>query len=63
MDRETRRAEYAAVLRAATMQRFGAERAGALAQAIEDMAGWMADVAGFPVDQEEPPAFYLEREP
>ena len=62
MDREARRAEYAEGLRAATLRRFGAERAGALGQAIEDMAGWMADVATFPVDREEPPAFYAERE-
>jgi hypothetical protein len=63
MDREARRAEYAEGLRAETARRFGAERAAALAQAIEDMAGWMADVATFPVDPEEPPAFYLERAP
>ena len=55
--------EYAEGLRAAVSRRFGAERAAALAQAIDDMAGWMADVATFPVDQEEPPAFYAEREP
>src|SRR5262245_42731692 len=60
---EARRAGYADELRAAVLRRFGAERAEALAKAIEDTAGWMAEVAAFPVDQEEPPAFYLEREP
>ena len=63
MDRETRRAEYAEGLRAETARRFGAERRAALAQAIGDMAGWMADVSTFPVDPEEPPAFYVERAP
>ena len=60
MDREARRREYAEGLRAEAARRFGGERAGALAQAIEDMAGWMAEVAAFPVDREEPPAFYAE---
>ncbi len=60
MDGETRRREYAEGLRAEAARRFGAERAGALGQAIEDMAGWMAEVATFPVDPEEPPAFYVE---
>ena len=63
MDHEARRAGYADELRAAAVRRFGAERAEALAKAIEDTAGWMAEVAAFPVDQDEPPAFYLEREP
>jgi hypothetical protein len=63
MDQEARRAEYAEGLRAAVRQRFGAERAEALARAIEDTAGSMAEVAAFPVDQDEPPAFYAEREP
>jgi hypothetical protein len=62
VDREERRAQYAEELRAAAERRFGHERARALAQAIEDTAGWMADVATFPVDREEPPAFYAERE-
>ncbi len=38
MDREARRREYAEGLRAEAARRFGAERAGALGQAIEDMA-------------------------
>ena len=63
MDRESRCAEYAEGLRAAALRRFGSDRTAALAQPIEDMAGWMADVATFPVDQDEPPAFYLERAP
>lgn len=60
MDREARRREYAEGLRAEAARRFGAERAGALVQAIDDMAGWMAEVAAFPVDPELPPAFYTE---
>ena len=60
MEREGQRAEYAAGLRAAAERRFGAARAEALAKTIEDVAGWMADVATFPVDADEPPAFYAE---
>ncbi|PYN79906.1 MAG: hypothetical protein DMD96_16490 [Candidatus Rokuibacteriota bacterium] len=63
MDRERQRAEYAAGLRAAAEQRFGAARAQALAKTIDDVAGWMAEVATFPVDAEEPPAFYAESAP
>jgi len=60
MDRDSQRAEYAAALRAAAERRFGAARAEALRQTIEDVAGWMAEVATFPVDADEPPAFYAE---
>jgi len=60
MDRDRQRAEYAAALRAAAERRFGAARADALRQTIEDVAGWMAEVATFPVDADEPPAFYAE---
>jgi len=60
MDREGQRAEYAAQLRADAERRFGAARAAALAQTIEDVAGWMAEVATFPVGADEPPAFYAE---
>ncbi len=60
MDRDRQRAEYAAALRAAAERRFGAARAEALLQTIEDVAGWMAEVATFPVDADEPPAFYAE---
>jgi hypothetical protein len=63
VDREARRAAYVDEVRAAATRRFGAARAEALARSIEDMAGWMADVAAFPVDQDEPPAFYMECEP
>jgi hypothetical protein len=63
MERETRRAEYAKGLRAEAERRFGAARAQALAQTIDDVAGWMADVATFPVDGDEPPAFYAEPAP
>ena len=60
MDRDGQRAEYAGALRAAAERRFGAARAEALRQTIEDVAGWMAEVATFPVDADEPPAFYAE---
>lgn len=60
MERETRRAEYAAGLHAEAARRFGAARAQALRQTVEDVAGWMADVATFPVDEDAPPAFYAE---
>ena len=60
MDRDSQRAEFAAALRAAAERRFGAARAEALRQTIEDVAGWMAEVATFPVDADEPPAFYTE---
>jgi len=63
VDRERQRAEYAAGLRAAAERRFGAARAQALAKTIDDVAGWMAEVATFPVDAEEPPAFYAEPAP
>lgn len=63
MDREGQRAEYAAWLRAAAAERFGAARAQELAQTIEDAAGWMTEVATFPVAPDEPPAFYAAPEP
>ncbi|PYN88635.1 MAG: hypothetical protein DMD87_08305 [Candidatus Rokuibacteriota bacterium] len=63
MDREGRRAEYAAWLRAAAERRFGAARAQELDKTIEDAAGWMTEVATFPVGTDEPPAFYLEADP
>jgi hypothetical protein len=63
MDREGQRDEYAAALRAAAERRFGAARAQELAQTIEDVAGWMTDVATFHVAADEPPAFYAEADP
>ena len=63
MNRETRRAEYAEGLRAEAARRFGAVRAEALRQTIEDVAGWMAEVATFPVDADAAPAFYAEPTP
>ena len=60
MDRDALRAEYAAGLRAEAERRFGAARAEALKENIDNVAGWMADVATFPVDADEPPAFYAE---
>jgi hypothetical protein len=63
MDGETQRAEYAAGLRAAAERRFGAARAEALAKPIEVAAGWLTEVAAFPVAADEPPAFYAEPAP
>jgi len=63
MDREGQRAAYAAWLRAAAEQRFGAARAQELARNIEDVAGWMTEVASFPVGDDEQPAFYGEAAP
>ena len=63
MDRDQRRAEYAAGLRADAERRFGAARAAALKENIDNTAGWMAEVASFPVDGDEPPAFYAEPAP
>ena len=60
MDLEAQRVELIASLRAAAERRFGAARAEALQKTIEDVAGWMAEVATFPVDADEPPAFYAE---
>jgi hypothetical protein len=63
MDREGQRAEYAAWLRAAAERRFGAARAQELARAIEDVAGWLTELASFPLAADELPAFYLEADP
>ena len=60
MDRDALCAEYAAGLRAEAERRFGAARTEALKESIDSVAGWMADVATFPVDADEPPAFYAE---
>jgi hypothetical protein len=60
MDHDSLRAQYLAELRAAAERRFGATRAAALEPLIADAAGWMAEVATYPVDAEEPPAFYAE---
>jgi hypothetical protein len=58
-----RRAGYASALRAEAERRFGAARADALAPAIDDVARWMDEVATFPVDPDEPPAFYAAPAP
>jgi hypothetical protein len=63
MDREGQRAEYAAWLRAAAERRFGAARAQELAKSIEDVAGWLTELATFPVGADEQPAFYGELAP
>ena len=60
MDRDALRAQYAAGLRAEAERRFGAARAEPLKENIDNVAGWMAEVATFPVDADEPPAFYAE---
>ena len=63
MDRDSRRTAYAAGLRAEAERRFGAARAETLKENIASVAGFMADVAAFPVDADEPPAFYAEPAP
>jgi hypothetical protein len=63
MDPEAQRAEFTASLRAAAEQRFGAERADAIAKMIDEVAARMAEVAAFPVAADEPPAFYAEPAP
>ena len=63
MDRDALRAQYAAGLRAEAERRFGTARAEALKENIDNVAGWMAEVATFPVDADEPPAFYAEPAP
>lgn len=60
MERAERRTTFAAGLRAEAERRFGAARAQALEQTIADVAGWMADVATFPVESDEHPQFYVE---
>jgi len=60
MDADRLRAAYALELKATAERRFGALRAEALAKTIDDVAGWMAEVATFPVDADEAPAFYAE---
>ncbi|PYN95254.1 MAG: hypothetical protein DMD91_25440 [Candidatus Rokuibacteriota bacterium] len=52
--------DYTAGLKAEAQRRFGAARAEAIQQTLEDAARWMAEVAAFPVDPEEHPAFYVE---
>jgi hypothetical protein len=45
MDRQARRAMYVAWLGAEAERRFGAARAEALKESIDNVAGWMADAA------------------
>lgn len=59
--REIRRAALAQSLLAAAIRRFGVDRAEALRTRIEEVADQLGDIALFPVDREEEPAFYLER--
>lgn len=60
MDGNTRRAKYAAELEAQAVRRFGADRAKALQPMIGDTARFMAEVAAFPVDADDVPAFHAE---
>jgi hypothetical protein len=63
MDREGQRAACAARLRAAAEQRFGAARAQELGHTIEDVAGWLTELATISLDADEQPAFYGEAVP
>jgi hypothetical protein len=54
------RDEYAKALYADAVRRFGAARADTLKQHIDDAAGWMVEIATFPLDPDEPPAFYAD---
>ena len=63
MDRETRKKQFADGLRAEATRRFGAARADALAKNIEDISGWMADLATYPLDPELHPTFYASPTP
>jgi hypothetical protein len=63
MDQAQRRMEYATGLSAEAERRFGAAQAEALGKMIEESASWMAEVAAFPLDPDEPPAFYVEPAP
>jgi len=60
-DREHLRAAFAESLTAEATRRFGAERAEALRATIEETARQLADVALFPLEEEEGPAFYMDR--
>jgi hypothetical protein len=63
MDQAQWRMEYATGLSAEAERRFGAARAEALGKTMEESASWMAEVAAFPLDPDEPPAFYVEPAP
>ncbi len=63
MNADEQRAQYVRGLTAEAERRFGPERAAALAKTIADVAGWMTDIATFPVDADESPAFYAEPAP
>jgi hypothetical protein len=60
-DRERLRSTFALGLKAEAARRFGTERAEALGSTIEETAGQLADVALFPLEDEEGPAFYMDR--
>jgi hypothetical protein len=57
-ERETRPAALLESMRAEAVRKFGPARAQALEPAIELVAGHLADVATFPLEREEGPAFY-----
>jgi hypothetical protein len=59
-DRESRRVAFAQSLMAEAVRRFGADRAETLRSNIDEAAGQLADIALFPIDREEGPAFYMD---
>ena len=60
MERDAVRAGYLTGLSAEAERRFGAARAETIKKTIDDTATWMAEIAAFPVDPDEAPAFYAE---
>ena len=60
---DPRRAEwFAEGLRAEAIRRFGQERADAIRPVLEQTATELAQIAAFPLDREEEPAFFLLRD-
>jgi hypothetical protein len=59
-DRDATRATLVERLHAAAVQRFGAERAALLRPTIELTATHLADVAAFPLEVEDGPAFFMD---
>lgn len=53
---------FAEGLRAEAVRRFGQERADAIHPILEQTAMELAQVAAFPLDREEEPAFFLHRD-
>ncbi len=60
---DSHRAEWIAEgLRAEAVRRFGPERADAIRPILEQTALELAQIAAFPLDREEEPAFFLHRD-